>query len=142
MLLSVLEAILRTFGRHETLTHHPAGVPDAEPVFPAPTTPPEAEALPPGEHDRSLALLTVLDALAPVSRATFLALRDVTGLPDVVLLRALRRLTDAGLATVEEGRTGQSTLAFAISDCGREVLGSPYENDPAPERLSRLGTTS
>ncbi len=141
MLLRVLKVILRTFGRRETLTHHPAGVPDAEPVFLAPKPSETRRIIPAGEYDRALALLTVLDALAPVSRATFLALRDVTGLPDVVLLRALRRLTDAGLATVEEGRTGQSTLAFAISDCGHEVLGSPYKNDPAPKGLSRLGTS-
>ncbi len=109
--------------------------------LPAPATPLDAGTVPAGGRDRAVALLTVLDALAPVSRATFLALRDVTNLPDVVLLRALRRLADAGLATVEEGRTGQSTLAFCITDCGREVLGSPYKHDPAPKGLSRLGTS-
>ncbi|MDP9485031.1 MAG: transcriptional regulator [Actinomycetota bacterium] len=109
--------------------------------LPAPATPLDAGTVPAGGCDRAVALLTVLDALAPVSRATFLALRDVTNLPDVVLLRALRRLADAGLATVEEGRTGQSTLSFCITDCGREVLGSPYKNDPAPSRArARRGT--
>jgi hypothetical protein len=140
MLPSKIKAILRPFGRQETLTHHPAGAQDAEPVFLAPTTRSMAGNVPAGEHNRALALLAVLDALAPVSRATFLALRDVTNLPNVVLLRALQGLTEAGLATVEEGRTGQSTLAFAITDCGREVLGSPYRKDPASRRLTRLGT--
>jgi hypothetical protein len=142
VLTYVLGAIRRSFGRQEALTHLPDGVEHAEPVLLAPTPSDEAGAVPAGEHDPALALLTVLDALAPVSRATFLALRDVTHLPDAALLRALLRLTDAGLATVEERRLGQSTLAFAISDCGREVLGAPYKNDPAARGAARLRGTA
>ncbi|MDP9475470.1 MAG: hypothetical protein M3R38_07230 [Actinomycetota bacterium] len=131
-----------SFGRQEVLTHHPAGVRDAEPVFLA-RTPSDAgkvPASPAGEQDRALALLTVLAALAPVTRATFLALRRATGLPDAVLLRALTKLRDAGLAQVEERRLGQSTLAFSISEQGREVLGSPRTAAPARKIPTRPET--
>lgn len=140
MLSNVFRAFPRpSFGRREVLTHDPAGVRDAEPIFLA-RTPSDAgtvPASPAGEQHRALALLTVLAALAPVTRATFLALRDATGLPDAVLLRALLRLTDAGLARVEERRLGQSTLVFSISEHGREVLGSPRMDAHAPKIPTR-----
>ena len=132
MLSNVFRMITRpSFGRQEPLTHRPAGARDAEPVFLArtPSGAGEVLAYPAGEQDQGLAFLTVLAALAPVTRATFLALRDATGLSDAVLLRALMRLTDAGLAEVEERRLGQSTLVFSISECGREVLGAPGIDD-------------
>lgn len=133
MLSNVLRMIPRpSFGRQEVLAHHPAGARDAEPALqaPSPSHAGKVPASPSGEQDRALAFLTVLSALAPVTRATFLALRDATGLPDAVLLRALIRLTDAGLAEVEERRLGQSTFVFSISEHGREVLGSTRMGAP------------
>lgn len=73
--------------------------------------------------------LAVLGALAPVSRASFLALRAATGLPAPALLGALISLKDAGLVAVEVRRTGPSRLAFAISEAGRALLAA---GEPAP----------
>ncbi len=75
-----------------------------------------------GKEPQALAPLAVLGALAPVSRASFLALRAATDLPAPALLGALLRLRDADLVTVEFRRTGSSRIAFAISAEGRAVL--------------------
>ncbi|MDP9474622.1 MAG: hypothetical protein M3R38_02825 [Actinomycetota bacterium] len=89
---------------------------------------------PSGKASRALpVLLAVLEALAPVSRASFLALRAVTDLPAPALLSALLRLRDADLVTVEIRSTGPSRLAFAISEAGRAVLAADV---PAPEVVS------
>lgn len=70
----------------------------------------------------SLAGLAVLRALAPVNRATFLALRAETNLPSASLLGVLLRLRGADLITVEVESTGSSRMAFALSEAKRTVL--------------------
>ncbi len=88
-----------------------------------------------GEASRALA---VLEALAPVSRASFLALRTVTGLPDPALLGALISLRDADLVDAEPVATGPSRVTFRISPAGRAVLAAePEPPAVAPSGLRR-----
>ena len=97
--------------------------PIASPAPPsAPGTPPATMPAASGGRPRALALLAVLEALFPVSRASFLALRAATGLSDPALLGALLSLQGAGLVTDECQSTGSSRLAFTISAAGRAVL--------------------
>lgn len=92
---------------------------------------------PSGEASRALpVLLAVLQALAPVSRASFLALRAVTGLPYPALLGALVSLREADLVDAEPVSTGPSRVAFRISAAGRAVLATePEPSVIAPSRL-------
>jgi hypothetical protein len=101
-----------------------------------PTAPPSATHVPraampdaSGGRYRALTLLAVLEALAPVSRASFLALRTVTGLPDARLLSALLNLRNAGLIAIEVQNSGPSRVAFAISAEGKTAL---VTDEPAP----------
>lgn len=104
--------------RHAQLAPLPG--PPAPPS--GPQTPRRAMPDASGGRSRALALLAVLEALSPVSRASFLALRTATGLSDPALLGALLSLQGAGLVTDECQSTGSSRLAFTISAAGRAVL--------------------
>lgn len=83
------------------------------------------------EQKGAIALLQALEALAPVSRASFNALREATALPDANLVRALLILEDAGLVKVQDRPIGASARSFALSDRGREVVSSPREKAAA-----------
>ncbi len=95
---------------------------------------------PSGEASRALpVLLAVLEALAPVSRASFLALRAVTGLPHPALLGALVSLREADLVDAEPVAADPSRVAFRISAAGRAILAAaePEPSVVAPSRLRR-----
>lgn len=125
--------------RHARLAPLPG--PPAPPS--GPQTPRRAMPHASGARSRSLALLAVLEALSPVSRASFLALRAVTGLSDPALLGALLSLQGAGLVTDECQSTGSSRLAFTISAAGRSVLAADEPALPilAYPRLRSLPAT-
>lgn len=121
---------------------------DGEDVGESAVEEPHAPAVFPGEEQTgALALLVALEALAPVTRASFLALRKETSLPDAKLVRALLILADAGLVEVENHPVGASARSFSLSEHGREVLRSPREDagekvtDAASAERSGRGAT-